>query len=111
MLFEVGGLLEGSWAVMALVGAIRREFPSFIGVDLAVPGWLLDWPWGGMPRSNISYCSTLSAAYCTQGYTKVQGDYKRPDGLHRAAPDGVLFIITPLHPFFRLQVLLLSQQT
>lgn len=102
VLFEVGGLLKGSWAVMALVGAIRREFSSFIGVDLAVPGWLLDWPWGGMPKSNISNCSTLSAVYCTQGYTKVQGNYKRPDGLHSTAPDGVLFTNAPLHPFSKL---------
>lgn len=50
MLLEVGGLLEGSWTVMALVGAVRREFPCFIGVDLAVAGQLFHWPWGGSPK-------------------------------------------------------------
>lgn len=38
MLLEVGGLLEGSWAVVALVGSVRRKLPCLIRVDLAVAG-------------------------------------------------------------------------
>lgn len=52
MLLEVGGLFEGSWTVMALVGAVRGEFPSLTGIDLAVAGQLLHWPWGGSPKSS-----------------------------------------------------------
>lgn len=44
MLLEVGGLFEGSWTIMALVGAVRWEFPSLTRVDLAVAVQLLHWP-------------------------------------------------------------------